>query len=129
RSRAPAAPALVPVPAERQTSGQVLLEVRGLSKSFGGLRALDGIAFQVEEGAILGIIGPNGAGKTTLFNLLNGFLKPNGGDVVFAGQTLVGLKPNRICRLGVGRTFQVVRAFQRMSVLENVVVGAYVRAA
>jgi len=129
RSTAPLAPRAAPVAAERQTAPHILLEVSGLSKSFGGLRALDGIAFQVEEGAILGIIGPNGAGKTTLFNLLNGFLKPNGGDVVFAGETLVGLKPNRICRLGVGRTFQVVRAFQRMSVLENVVVGAYVRAA
>ncbi|HUI16779.1 MAG TPA: branched-chain amino acid ABC transporter ATP-binding protein/permease [Alphaproteobacteria bacterium] len=107
--------------------GQPLLEVRELSRSFGGLRAVDQVSFAVEEGAILGIIGPNGAGKTTLFNLLNGFLKPDSGEVVFAGSALGGRKPNRICRLGVGRTFQVVRAFQRMSVLHNVVVGAHVR--
>jgi len=99
--------------------------VQGLSKSFGGLRAVADVSFTVREGEILGIIGPNGAGKTTLFNLLNGFLPPDTGKVVFAGRELAGLKPNRICRLGIGRTFQVVRAFPRMSVLHNVVVGAY----
>jgi ABC-type branched-subunit amino acid transport system ATPase component/ABC-type branched-subunit amino acid transport system permease subunit len=103
-----------------------ILRVANLSKSFGGLRAVEEVSFEVEEGALLGIIGPNGAGKTTLFNLLNGFLLPDHGQIVFAGTELVGLKPNRICRLGVGRTFQTVRPFARMSVLQNTVVGAYV---
>ena len=103
-----------------------ILRVQGLSKSFGGLRAVDDVSFEVEEGALLGIIGPNGAGKTTLFNLLNGFLPPDQGQIEFAGMDLVGLKPNRICRRGVGRTFQTVRPFARMSVLQNTVVGAYV---
>jgi branched-chain amino acid transport system permease protein len=103
-----------------------ILRVQGLSKSFGGLRAVDDVSFEVEEGALLGIIGPNGAGKTTLFNLLNGFLHPDQGQIEFAGMDLVGLKPNRICRRGVGRTFQTVRPFARMSVLQNTVVGAYV---
>jgi ABC-type branched-subunit amino acid transport system ATPase component/ABC-type branched-subunit amino acid transport system permease subunit len=102
-----------------------ILTITNLSKSFGGLRAVRDASFEVRQGEILGIIGPNGAGKTTLFNLLNGFLQPDAGNVVFAGRDLTGLKPNRICRLGIGRTFQVVRAFPRMSVLNNVVVGAY----
>jgi branched-chain amino acid transport system ATP-binding protein/branched-chain amino acid transport system permease protein len=101
-----------------------ILEVSGLAKSFGGLRAVADVSFSVRHGEILGIIGPNGAGKTTLFNLLNGFLAPDSGTVVFGGHDLKRLKPNRICRLGIGRTFQVVRAFPRMSVLDNVVVGA-----
>jgi ABC-type branched-subunit amino acid transport system ATPase component len=103
--------------------------VAHLSKAFGGLRAVQDVSFEVEEGAIVGIIGPNGAGKTTLFNLLNGFLPRDRGAVSFAGRELGGLKPNRICRLGIGRTFQVVRSFARMTVLENVIVGAYVAAA
>jgi branched-chain amino acid transport system permease protein len=106
-----------------------ILTVANLSKSFGGLRAVADASFTVGDGEILGIIGPNGAGKTTLFNLLNGFLPPDGGSVTFAGHELIGLKPNRICRLGIGRTFQVVRAFTRLSVLDNVVVGAYAKTA
>jgi branched-chain amino acid transport system permease protein len=102
-----------------------ILSVHGLSKSFGGLRAVAEASFDVGDGEILGIIGPNGAGKTTLFNLLNGYLQPDSGKVVFDGRELTGLKPNRVCRLGIGRTFQVVRAFPRLSVLNNVVVGAY----
>jgi ABC-type branched-subunit amino acid transport system ATPase component/ABC-type branched-subunit amino acid transport system permease subunit len=117
---AAAAPEPPPPPARTP-----ILTVRNLSKSFGGLRAVADASFEVGDGEILGIIGPNGAGKTTLFNLLNGFLKPDAGKVEFAGRALTGLKPNRICRLGVGRTFQVVRAFPRLSVLHNVVVGAY----
>ena len=104
-----------------------ILTVSSLSKSFGGLRAVADASFTVGDGEILGIIGPNGAGKTTLFNLLNGFLPPDGGTVTFSGHALIGLKPNRICRLGIGRTFQVVRAFARLSVLDNVVVGAYAK--
>jgi ABC-type branched-subunit amino acid transport system ATPase component len=110
-------------PAQRKRTP--ILTVNRISKSFGGLRAVRDASFEVGEGEILGIIGPNGAGKTTLFNVLNGFLQPDDGEVAFAGHHLRGLKPNRICRLGVGRTFQVVRAFSRMSVLNNVVVGAY----
>jgi len=120
-----AAAAPEPAPAQRQP----ILTVSNLSKSFGGLRAVADASFAVGDGEILGIIGPNGAGKTTLFNLLNGFLPPDGGSVTFAGRELIGLKPNRICRLGIGRTFQVVRAFARLSVLDNVVVGAYAKAA
>jgi branched-chain amino acid transport system permease protein len=101
------------------------LAVSGISKSFGGLRAVTNVSFEIGDGEIVGIIGPNGAGKTTLFNLLNGFLQVDSGKVVFAGRELIGLKPNRICRLGIGRTFQVARAFPRLSVLNNVVVGAY----
>ncbi len=122
---------LKPIAHPRPSSPAILapiLRVQGLSKSFGGLRAVEDVSFEVEEGALLGIIGPNGAGKTTLFNLLNGFLRPDQGQIVFAGTELVGLKPNRICRLGVGRTFQTVRPFARMSVLQNTVVGAYVAA-
>jgi branched-chain amino acid transport system permease protein len=101
----------------------------GVSRAFGGLKAVDAVSLTIVEGAIHGIIGPNGAGKTTLFNVVNGFLKPNAGSIRFAGSNLVGLKPHAACRLGLGRTFQVVRAFPRMTVLENVVVGAFVRAA
>ncbi|CAN5206781.1 branched-chain amino acid ABC transporter ATP-binding protein/permease [soil metagenome] len=104
----------------------VALSVRHVSKSFGGLKANQDISFDVPEGAILGIIGPNGAGKTTLFNLLNGFLKPDQGEVKVYGRETVGMKPHQICALGVGRTFQVMRPFLRMSVAENVVLGAYV---
>jgi branched-chain amino acid transport system permease protein len=108
------------------TTRNAILRVARLSKSFGGLRAVEDVSFEVEEGALLGIIGPNGAGKTTLFNLLNGFLRPDQGQILLAGTDVVGLKPNRICRMGVGRTFQTVRPFARMSVLQNTVVGAYV---
>jgi branched-chain amino acid transport system permease protein len=118
-----------PAPVERAPAAddaRMLLEVTDLSKSFGGLQAVEAVSFTVRAGMILGIIGPNGAGKTTLFNLLNGFTGPDRGRVLFEGRDVVGLKPNRICRLGVGRTFQVVRMFARMSVLQNVVVGALV---
>jgi branched-chain amino acid transport system permease protein len=103
-----------------------ILDVRGLCKSFGGIRAVEDVTFTVRDGEILGIIGPNGAGKTTLFNLLNGFYTADGGEALFQGRSVLGLSPNRICALGVGRTFQVVRSFPRFSVLENVVIGAFV---
>ncbi len=109
-------------------SDEVILEVQGLSKSFGGLQAVQDVSFQVRRGMILGIIGPNGAGKTTLFNLLNGFLQPDRGVVLLDGQDRVGQKPNRLCAAGVGRTFQVMRPFARMSIADNVRVGAYVHA-
>ena len=108
--------------------GRPVFEVRSVSKSFGGLKAIDDVSLIVRAGEILGVIGPNGAGKTTLFNLLNGFIRPDAGDILLDGASVVGQKPNRICRAGVGRTFQVVRPFARMTVADNVVVGAYVRA-
>ena len=105
----------------------VLLKVTGLSKSFGGLKAVQNVSFEVRRGEIVGIIGPNGAGKTTLFNVLNGFQKASAGTAELDGTTTVGLRPNGLCHLGMGRTFQVARPFQRMSVLNNVVVGSLSR--
>lgn len=101
-----------------------LLQVRQLSRAFGGLRAVQDVNFSVRRGEILGIIGPNGAGKTTLFNLLNGFLCPDAGQVLLHGRNIAGRQPNRVCCAGIGRTFQVVRPFARMSVAHNVLVGA-----
>jgi branched-chain amino acid transport system permease protein len=106
-------------------SAQPILELRGVTRSFGGLRALDDVSFTVNRGTLQGIIGPNGSGKTTLFNVLNGFLAPDRGSILFNGESIVGMKPNRVCRLGVGRTFQVVRTFPRMTVLHNAMVGAF----
>ena len=106
-------------------AGGVILQVQGLSKRFGGLQAVQDVSFEVHRGEILGIIGPNGAGKTTLFNLLNGFIESSSGSVSFQGAQLLGRKPFEISRAGVGRTFQVVRPFARLSVLENVVIGAF----
>ena len=119
---AAAAPAAATAPA---APGTVLMDVRGVSKAFLGLQALSDVSFDVREGEILGIIGPNGAGKTTLFNVLNGFLLPEGGDVRWLGKSITGLQPHVICRRGVGRTFQVMRLFPRLTVLENVMVGAF----
>jgi branched-chain amino acid transport system permease protein len=104
----------------------VLLEVRDVWKAFIGLQALSEVSFDVREREILGVIGPNGAGKTTLFNVLNGFLLPDRGTIRFRGETVTGLRPSALCRRGLGRTFQVVRTFPRLSVLENVMVGAFV---
>ena len=100
------------------------LEVRGLSKRFGGLQAVDGLTLSMIEGEMLGLIGPNGAGKTTVFHLISGFLTPDVGEVSFRERSLVGLKPHAICRLGLARTFQIVRPFPHLSVLANVRVGA-----
>ena len=118
-------------PALRDRSSQpadVILEVRNLSRSFGGLKAVQDVSFRLRRNEILGIIGPNGAGKTTLFNLLNGFLRPNTGEVLIDGRDMSGHKPHELCEAGIGRTFQIMRPFLRMSISENVVVGAYVRA-
>ena len=116
------------VRSSRRLSADTILSVESLSKSFGGLKAVQNVGFTVKRGEILGIIGPNGAGKTTLFNLLNGFLKPDEGRVVFEGKDVVGLRPHSLCERGVGRTFQVMRPFLRMSVEENVLTGAFVHA-
>lgn len=104
-----------------------LLEVAGLSKRFGGVRAVDGVDFFADEGEIVGVIGPNGAGKTTLFNIVTGFYEPDEGTMSFDGHNLVGLKPNQITKLGVARTFQAVRLFPNMTVLENAMVGQHAR--
>jgi branched-chain amino acid transport system ATP-binding protein len=100
----------------------VFLQVAGLSVSFGGLHAVSDVSFQMDKGEIVGIIGPNGAGKTTLFNLLTGFLTPTRGEVLFKGENIVGKKPHRVVACGIARTFQIVRPFQQLSVLDNIVV-------
>jgi branched-chain amino acid transport system ATP-binding protein len=105
-----------------------LLEIRGVSKRFGGLAALTDLSYSVEKGEILGLIGPNGSGKTTLFNVVNGFYLPTKGEVLFRGEKISHLKPHQICKLGIGRTFQVVRPLQRMTVLDNVITSAFLRA-
>jgi branched-chain amino acid transport system permease protein len=112
-------------PAPPASSGPVVMDVRGVSKAFLGLQALSDVSFDVREGEILGIIGPNGAGKTTLFNVLNGFLLPEHGEVHWLDRSITGLRPHVICLLGIGRTFQVMRLFPRLTVLENVMVGAF----
>ncbi len=99
-----------------------ILEVKGLSKAFGGLQALLDFHMEVEQGELLGIIGPNGAGKTTLFNLMTGFLKPDKGQVILKGLEITGLKPHQIVNRGMTRTFQLVELFKEMSVLETVMV-------
>jgi branched-chain amino acid transport system ATP-binding protein len=104
-----------------------LLEVSGLGKRFGGLRAVGGLDLSMAEGEMLGMIGPNGAGKTTVFNLLSGFLASDAGEIRFRGRSLHGLKPHEICRLGLARTFQIVRPFPQLSVVENVRIAALPR--
>jgi ABC-type branched-subunit amino acid transport system ATPase component/ABC-type branched-subunit amino acid transport system permease subunit len=120
---------VAPLPRASVSVGADLLVLRDIGISFGGLRALNGIDLTVPEGGLYGIIGPNGAGKTTLFNVINGFLAPDRSTITFAGEPITGLRPYQVCRRGIGRTFQVVRAFPRMSVLENVIIGAFVGAA
>ncbi|WP_427184325.1 ABC transporter permease subunit [Bordetella bronchialis] len=110
------------------SGSQPILEVRNVSRRFGGLQAVRDVSFSVRRGMILGIIGPNGAGKTTLFNLLNGFLRPDTGVVRVNGVDMAGRKPHVLCAAGMGRTFQVMRPFMRLTVLQNVQVGAYVKA-
>jgi branched-chain amino acid transport system permease protein len=130
RGAAASRPAIVPAAGDAAVAsaptGGVLLEVRDVGKAFIGLQALSDVGFDVREREILGVIGPNGAGKTTLFNVLNGFLVPDRGEVRLRGERVTGLRPSALCRRGLGRTFQVVRTFPRLSVLENVMVGAFV---
>jgi branched-chain amino acid transport system ATP-binding protein len=102
----------------------VHLELANINKSFGGLKVLADVSFVVDEGEIIGLIGPNGAGKTTLFNVITGIYRPQSGTVKYQDQNIVGLKPHKICRQGIARTFQLVRVFPTMTVLENVLVGA-----
>jgi branched-chain amino acid transport system ATP-binding protein len=104
-----------------------LLAVQGATKSFRGLRAVSEAIFDVAEGEIVGLIGPNGAGKTTIFNLIAGEFRPDAGTIHFAGQPIQGLRPDQICKAGIGRTFQIVKPFAGLSVLDNVIVGALER--
>ncbi|HJV04799.1 MAG TPA: ABC transporter ATP-binding protein [Actinomycetota bacterium] len=104
-----------------------LLEVRNLSKHFGGLAAVDDVDIHADEGEIVSVIGPNGAGKTTLFNIVTGFYAHEVGEVRFDGHNIAGLKPNQITKLGIARTFQAVRLFPAMTVLENAMVGQHSR--
>ncbi|MFL5367023.1 MAG: ABC transporter ATP-binding protein [Myxococcales bacterium] len=101
-----------------------LLEIRDVSKSFEGLRALDHVSFEVPRDKIVSVIGPNGAGKTTLFNVITGALAPSTGEILFEGKSIRGLRPNQTAQLGIGRTFQIVRPFPALTTLENVAVAA-----
>jgi branched-chain amino acid transport system ATP-binding protein len=102
-----------------------LLELQGVSMSFGGLKCVDGLDLHVDEGEIVSVIGPNGAGKTTLFNLVTGVYEPTTGDILFAGESIKGLEPHKITRRGIARTFQTLRLFLNMSVRENVMAATY----
>jgi branched-chain amino acid transport system ATP-binding protein len=106
---------------------KIELEVKDISKSFGGLKALHNISFNVSQGETVGIIGPNGAGKTTLFNVITGFIKPDQGEVLFAGRKLAGMRPDQICKIGLVRTFQLVQSFPKLTAVENVMIGALSR--
>ncbi len=104
-----------------------VLEIQRVYKFFGGLAANTDVSFSLEEGMIMGLIGPNGAGKTTLFNCITGFYPPSRGDVIFKGQRMNGLSPDKVCKLGMARTWQKVRPLAKMTVLDNVMVGALAR--
>ncbi|MFO7641228.1 MAG: ABC transporter ATP-binding protein [Candidatus Competibacteraceae bacterium] len=104
-----------------------LLSLLDLNKTFGGLTAVNHVSFTVDEGAVVGLIGPNGAGKTTVFNLITGNYRPDQGHIVFADQPLVGLRTHRIIMLGIARTFQNIRLFQKLTALENVLAGRHYR--
>lgn len=104
-----------------------ILKVENLTMKFGSLAAVDNVSMAVKEGEIVGLIGPNGAGKTTFFNCLTGYLQPQKGSIFFTEKEITGLRPNKICRLGLARTFQVVQVFKEMTTWENVLVGAFCR--
>jgi branched-chain amino acid transport system ATP-binding protein len=104
-----------------------LLTVRGVTVRFGGIVALDGVSFALDEGHVVGLIGPNGAGKTTLFNCVSRLYTPSAGEILFAGQSILGMPTHRIAGLGIGRTFQNLALFATMTVLQNVMIGAHAR--
>jgi branched-chain amino acid transport system ATP-binding protein len=106
-----------------------ILKVKNLTMRFGNLTAVDDVSLSVRQGEIIGLIGPNGAGKTTFFNCLTGYLNPRSGSVRFANHDITGLRPNRICKVGLARTFQIVQVFKEMTTWENVIVGAFCRTA
>lgn len=105
-----------------------LLEVRKVTKDFGGLRVLTNVDLDINQGEILGLIGPNGAGKTTLFNIISGFCRPTSGSITYDGRSIVGLKPNQIAAMGIIRTFQVTTLFKSFTVMENVQAASYLKA-
>jgi len=105
----------------------ILFEIKDLVKNFGGLTAVDSVSFQVKQGEIFGLIGPNGSGKTTIFNLITNFYTPSGGKVFFRGHDITGMKTYKICKLGIARTFQVVKPLKRLTVLDNVIAAAFSR--
>jgi branched-chain amino acid transport system ATP-binding protein len=104
-----------------------MLEVKAINKSFRGLKAVSNASFEIPEGSINALIGPNGAGKTTIFNMIAGVFPPDSGSIVFLGKAVHGLRPDQVCAAGIGRTFQIVKPFAGLSVLENVMVGAFLR--
>ena len=104
-----------------------LLAVEKVGKNFGGLRALNDVSLQLDPGEMVAVIGPNGAGKTTLFNIMTGFIGPDSGRIYFQGRSVLGLKPHQICRLGMARTFQIVKPFLELTVMDNVIVAAFNR--
>ena len=104
-----------------------LLSVRNLTKCFGGLMAVNDVSFELEKDSVMGLIGPNGAGKTTVFNLITGNYRPDSGEIMFDGQSLITQSPHRIVSLGVARTFQTIRLFPEMEVIENVLAGCHCR--
>jgi len=106
---------------------QAVLEVRGLEKHFGGLYALSGLDMDVRKGEIVSVIGPNGAGKSTLFNVITGIYQPDAGDIRYGDVSIVGLRPHQVVKLGIARTFQNVRLFANMTILENAMVGQHCR--
>jgi branched-chain amino acid transport system ATP-binding protein len=117
----------VPTPPPRGPEAMPLLDIKGLDKSFGGVKAIDDLDIHVDTGEVVSVIGPNGAGKTTFFNLITGFFRPDGGRILFDGVDLVGMRPSQILAAGVARTFQNVRLFPAMTVLENVMVARHCR--
>lgn len=114
-------------PTQRKTAGETLLELDGVSISFGGLRAVDRLSFGVQRGQIVALIGPNGAGKTTVFNLITGVYRPTGGCIRWRGEDVTGLASHRIAQLGIRRTFQTIRLFADMTVLDNVMAGLHLQ--
>ena len=102
---------------------KTILQVKNLKKHFGGVKAVDGCSFSVEKGELVGLIGPNGAGKSTVFDLITGFYAPDAGEIILNGENVVGLLPNEICSKGISRTFQLIRLFPRISVLDNLLVA------
>jgi branched-chain amino acid transport system ATP-binding protein len=105
----------------------MILEVKAINKSFRGLKAVSNASFEIPEGSINALIGPNGAGKTTIFNMIAGVFPPDSGSIAFLGKAVHGLRPDQICAAGIGRTFQIVKPFAGLSVLENVMIGAFLR--
>lgn len=104
-----------------------MLTVKNLCKHFGGIEAVKSLDFQLQGGEILGLVGPNGSGKSTTFNLITGFHRPDEGTVLFKGEDITGLQPYHICRKGIGRTFQLVKPLGKMSILQNIMIGAFAR--